>query len=217
MRTQSFVVLSRRFLPRALLVAFLVSAFATVGVSFQSKAVVRKTESGVVRETDSGVEVRTGFSDIPEAIEPCSPEECEWWKQIRRAGHNLLKKADEKAKTEFFLLLYEGQQKAYRIPLKDRPPQLLVSGREPIRPDMAQKNHITGTVVLSVEYRADASVGDVQIVKGLGFGMDENVIQATRQSVFLPAVKNRAFVAEWHNVKMSFSDKWTKEPKGSKD
>lgn len=202
------VVPSSRFQLNSLLVFFLLSAVAGAGsVSYQSKTVVRKTESGV--------EVRT-VNDIPEATEPCTPEESDWWKRLQKAGNDLQKKSDEKSKTRFYLLMYEGQQKAYQIPLKDRPAEILVFGRQPIRPDIAQKNHITGTVVLSVEFRADGSVGDVQIVKGLGFGMDESLIQATRQYVFLPAVKDRAFVAERGNVKFEFSDKWTRKVRRSK-
>lgn len=212
------IVPSSRFLLNSLLIFFLVSAVAGAGsVSYQSKTGVRKPESGAVRKTESGVEVRTGFNDIPEATEPCTPEESDWWKRIRKAGNDLRKKSDEKSKTRFYLLMYEGQQKAYQIPLKDRPAEILVFGRPPIRPDIAQKNHITGTVVLSVEYRADGSVGDVQIVRGLGLGMDESLIQATRQYVFLPAVKDRAFVVERNNVKFEFSDKWTKNSKEIKD
>lgn len=204
------VVPSSRFLITSLLVFFLGSAVAGAGsVSYQSKTVVPKPE---VRKTESGVEVRTGSNDIPEATEPCTPEESDWWKRLQKAGNDLQKKSDEKSKTRFYLLMYEGQQKAYQIPLKDRPPQILVWGRQPILPDLALRNHITGTEVLSVESRADGSVGDVQIVKGLGFGIDENLIQATRQYVFLPAVKNRAFVAERHNAKFEFSDKWSKKP-----
>ena len=135
---------------------------------------MRKTES--VRKTESSVEVRA-VNDIPEATKACTPEESDWWKRIRKAGNDLQKKNDEKSKTRFYLLMYEGQQKAYQIPLEDRPPQILVFGRPPIYPERALRNHITGTVVLSVDYRADGSVGDIQIVKGLGFGIEENIIQ----------------------------------------
>ncbi len=205
------VIPSSRFLLISLLVFFLLSAVAGAGsVSYQSKAGVRKPESGAVRKTESGVEVRT-FNDIPEGTEVSTPEESDWWLRIRKAGNDLQKKSDEKSKTRFYLLMYEGQQKAYKIPLKDRPPQILVWGRQPILPEIALRNRITGTVVLSVDYRADGSVGDVQIVRGLGFGIDENIVQRTRQYVFLPAVKNRVFVSQRDNVKFEMSDKWTKK------
>lgn len=217
MKIPRFPVTSSRVLSNAPLVFLIGSAVAGAGFSNQSEMVVRKPESGSVRKTESGSEVRTGFNAIPEATEPCTAEESDWWKRIRNAGNDLQKKSDEKSKKGFYLLMLEGQQKAYRIPLKDRPPQILVFGREPIRQDIAQKNHITGTVELSIEYRADGSVGDLQVVRGLGFGIDENVIQATRQYVFLPAVKSRALVSERRNVKIEFSDKWTKKRKDIED
>jgi len=107
--------------------------------------------------------------------------------------------------------MYEGQQKAHKIPLKDRPPQLLGWGPHPVLPERALRNHVTGTVVVSVDYRADGSVGDIQIVKGLGAGIDQNVILAIRQHVFLPAVKDHAFVSERSDVKFELADKWTRK------
>ena len=61
---------------------------------------------------------------------------------------------------------------------------------------------------MSVEFMADGSVGAVKIVKGLGPGIDENVIRATRQNLFLPAVKDGAFVSEWTTTQTKFADKW---------
>lgn len=216
MKILSFGAPSSRYLLSSLLAFSLVSAIpGAASVSYQSTTVVHKTESGV--------EIST-YTAIPEATEPCTPEEGEWWTQVRKAHGDLVvayKKGKQRsiaeAKEKFFLLLLEGQQKSYQVPLKDRSPQMLVFGRQPDRPDIAKKNQITGTVVVSVELRGDGSVGDVQIVKGLGFGINENVIQATRQYVFLPAVKSRAFVAERRNVKVEFSDKWTQKPKGIED
>jgi hypothetical protein len=37
-------------------------------------------------------------------------------------------------------------------------------------------------------------VGDIRVIKGLRPELDESVILAMRQSVFLPAIKNGAFV-----------------------
>lgn len=165
---------------------------------FQSKTVVNTTST----KTGSTVEVKT-YNAIPEASEPCTPEESEWWKQLQKASNDLQRKGGERSKTRFALLLYESQQKAYRVPLKDRPPQVLARGKV-AHADMILQKKINGTVVLSIEYRADGSVGDVRLIKGLGFGMDENVIQAAREALFLPAVKACAFVTDWRNAEMTF-------------
>jgi TonB family protein len=162
---------------------------------FQSKTVVTTTSAKTV-------EVKT-YKEIPEGTEPCTPEESEWWKQLRKASNDLQTKGDEKSKTRFALLLYEGQQKAYRIPVKDRPAQMLVGAR--VRhSEMVWTKKINGTVVLSIEYRADGVVGDVRLIKGVGFGMDENVIQAKREALFLPAVRDGAFVTDWQKAEITF-------------
>lgn len=161
-------------------------------VSYQSKTVVTETESGGT--------IRT-YVDIPEATEPCTPEECEWWKRIRKAGADINKKSDDKSKAKFSLLLEEGKQKAFRIPLKDRAPLFLGSL---LYPDIARKMKITGTMVLSIEVGADGLVWDVQLIRGLESEIDKKVIQATRQHIFLPAVKNGVFVAERSNVERYF-------------
>jgi TonB family protein len=208
MKLQRFVVLPSQFLLGSLLALCLVSAFAGAG-----SASDQKKEKVVIRQ-GATLEMRT-FISIPEATEACSAEESQWWKQIRKADADLLtgyKARSEKsvleARGRFFRLLYEGQQKSYRVPLKDRPPQPLVIGR-PARPYVAKKNKINGEVVLSVEYRADGLIGDIEIVKGLGWGLDESAIEAARQTVFLPAVKDGAFVPHRSEIKFEFTQKNT--------
>ena len=169
-------------------------------VSFQSKKVVRET-----REYQSGRVVVNlhEINEIPEASEPCEPENLEWWNRLRKTGSDLQNKYDEKLKTRFYLLLYEGQQKSYRIPLKDSPTQKLFGGRPIINLDRKHKS--SGTVVLSVEYRADGTVADVQLIKGLSSEIDEALIRATRNVVFLPAIKNGAFVTEQGKVEYKYT------------
>lgn len=161
-------------------------------VSYQSKTVVTETESGGT--------VRT-YYDIPEATEPCTPAECEWWKRIRKAGEEVNKKDNDKAKANFSLLLEEGRQKAYRVPLKDRSPLYL--GRLP-QLSPALRGKVRGTMELSVEIGADGLVWDVKLIKGLESGIDKEVIQATRQHIFLPAVRSGVFVAERSKVERYF-------------
>ena len=206
-----------RKLAESLFVLLLVSAVARAAIILpQRKADVRKSEASYVRKTESGAEVRAGFNDIPDATEPCTPEESDWWKKLRIAAHEVMKKNgqnSEPAKTRFYVLLYEGQQKSFRVPLKDRPHQVLAFGSEPMPHDKALKMQITGNYVFSIEFRADASIGDVRMVKGANSLIAENIIKSTKQYVFLPAVKDRAFVSDFGEVRLSFSDKWTKKPK----
>lgn len=143
------------------------------------------------------------YSEIPEATEPCTQDECDWWKQIRKAGNELQKKSDKKVKAKFFLLLREGQQRGYRVPLKDRFPQSLAVGKLPSS-DAVQNGGVAGQVAMSVEFRADGSVGDIQMIRRLSPAIDENVIRMIRECVFLPAIKNRAFVTSWRPAGAEF-------------
>ncbi len=161
----------------------------------------------VVTERGSSIEVNT-YKEIPEATEPCTPEACEWWKQFRDAGNTLQRKVDEKSKTKFALLFYQGIEKAYHVPLKDGPAQVLVFGR-PVYPDLTiarlRMMQMNGGVELSVELRADGSVGDIKVIKAFDKEFDRSVIQAARQNLFLPAVRDGAFVTDWQKGEIKFS------------
>jgi TonB family protein len=193
MKTLRFAHTSTRFTLSSVL-AFCLASTLTVTASGQKER--------VVRHNGSTVEIRE-FTPVPEATEPCTPEESEWWKQLRKAGNDLYKKDERKTRERFYLLLYEGQQKGYRVPLKDRPYQPFLVGKT-VYPAMARKNKVEGNVVLSVEFKADGSVGDVRLIEGLGMGLDEISIQAARQAVFLPAIKDGAFVTSRKEVKYGF-------------
>lgn len=199
MKIPTVVAWSTRLLLNSLLVFFLIPTAASGGrVSCQEKR--------VVKESGSTIEVYT-YKDIPEATEPCTPEECEWWKQLREAGNILQRKGDEKSKTKFALLFLEGMQKAYHIPLKDRPPQVLAFGR-PAYSEMTlarlRMRRTNGAAELSIEFRADGSIGDVNLIKGLDKAFDRSAVQGARQNLFLPAVRNGAFVTEWQKREMKF-------------
>jgi len=181
----------------------LISPAVTAGaVSRQERRITRHGDALIVEEGPVIV--------FPEATEPCTPEESEWWKQTREAGNGILlgfrrdnAKFTEKSKVKFLLLLFEGQQKGYHVPLKDRPPLALLRVN-PTYPPTAWKNNIVGTVELAITVGSDGLVRDVQVEKGLGGELDQNTIRAWRQCVFLPAVQDGAFVAHRQTVKNHF-------------
>jgi TonB family protein len=200
MKIAEFAASASRFVLSLLLaLAFAASVVWAGVVSYQTEQTVRET-----RQTQSGelLTIRT-ITEIPEPTEPCAPEEAEWWNRVREAGLDIQKKNNEKSRTRFYLLLYEGQQKSYRIPLKDRQPQTLFVGRPAFNSGLRQR--MRGTVELSVEYRADGSVADVQIIKSVRSDIDASAIHATSQIVFLPAIKNGAFVTEQSKVEYKFT------------
>lgn len=53
----------------------------------------------------------------------------------------------------------------------------------------ARRRALSGEVVLEIVVRSDGSVGDVKLLQGLGYGLDERAIQAVRQWRFAPATK----------------------------
>ena len=182
--------------------------FCLIFASFSSGTSIAQEEKKIYRH-DNVIEM-AHYIRIPEATEPSSTQESEWWSQIKKAHDDMLvgyQKRKEKvvadAKSRFLQLLYDGQMKSYRVPLQDRPSLQLVIGKQRYT-YMALKHRTAGTVELSVQFQANGLVGDIQVIKGLENGLTESAIEATRQGIFLPAVKNRAFVAEQGNVKVRF-------------
>lgn len=69
----------------------------------------------------------------------------------------------------------------------------------------ARVNKITGKVVLSVEVRADGSVGQVSVIRSLGYGLDENAIATVRQGRFSPATRGGSPVSAKAKIEVSFN------------
>jgi hypothetical protein len=158
-------------------------------------------ETKTVKSTSgSGISV-TSYKEIPAATESCPSAECEWWNKLRQAGNKLLR--NQKSKSVYASLFVEGVEKSYRIPLKDRSPQILVFGPTVQVTDLASKER-NGKVTLSVEHRADGSIGDVRVLNGLGPKIDRRCIQAAQSVIFLPAVRDHRFVTEWQTSEFKF-------------
>ena len=60
----------------------------------------------------------------------------------------------------------------------------------PNYPDSAARAEAEATVDVVVDVGADGEVGDVQIVRWAGFGLDESTVATVRQLHFFPAMKN---------------------------
>jgi len=151
----------------------------------------------------SGVSVFT-YKEIPAATEPCTSEECDWWNRLREAGNKLLRKGDQKSMSAYASLFVEGIAKSYKVPLADRSSQVLFFG-PPVPPAKFLSQQRSGTVRLSVEHRADGSVGEIKVLSGLGTQVDQRCIQAARSVIFLPAVKDRQFVTQWQTPEYKFA------------
>ena len=60
----------------------------------------------------------------------------------------------------------------------------------PAYPDTAARAEAEATVDVVVDVRSDGEVGDVQVVRWAGFGLDETTVATVRQLHFFPALKN---------------------------
>lgn len=56
--------------------------------------------------------------------------------------------------------------------------------------EAARQNKVEGAVLVSVVFRADGLISNQRVVQGLPDGLSDEAINATREIVFLPAVKN---------------------------
>jgi TonB family protein len=85
----------------------------------------------------------------------------------------------------------------------DVAPKILVTPR-PVYTEKALQSQIRGAVRLTVVFGADGSVHDVQVVRGLGFGLDEAAIQAVRQIKFIPGSRAGKPVSVRRRIDVSF-------------
>ena len=97
------------------------------------------------------------------------------------------------ATVKYLGLLREGKEKDYRAPLRDSRPIIL--SQAPARyTNAAREAKAKGMVVLSIELQPDGTIKVANVISGLGFGLDEKAVEATRKIVFLPAIKDGVFV-----------------------
>src|SRR5215831_531489 len=61
---------------------------------------------------------------------------------------------------------------------------------DPQYSDQARKAGIQGTVVMQAVIEKDGSVQILRIIRGIGFGLDENAVEALRQWRFRPATRD---------------------------
>jgi TonB family protein len=101
-------------------------------------------------------------------------------------------------------LLREGKEKGYRVPLLNE--RVTVLHREPARfTNAAREAKAQGTVVLTVEFRSDGRIKVLNIVRGLGFGLNAQAVAAVQKIIFLPEIKDGTFVNWSSNLEFSFN------------
>lgn len=84
------------------------------------------------------------------------------------------------------------------------PPRLLREVK-PEYTDEARRRGVVGEVVLEVVVRNDGSVGEVRMLRGLGYGLDQRAVEAVRQWRFSPARRQGAAVDVIVEVAVDFA------------
>jgi TonB family protein len=164
---------------------------------------------------------------IPAATRACSAEEAQWWESLRSAGMDAAtarlrrQKATElpeaeiarlddevTATTEKYLdLIRRGVENSYNAPIADRGPIVLFK-QPPRFTELARRLGIRGAVLMEFSLRADGSIDNACILRGLGAGLDENCIEAIGNVLFLPAIRNGKFVTVRTKGEFSFHQRY---------
>jgi TonB family protein len=84
-------------------------------------------------------------------------------------------------------------------------PPTVLQRVEPQYSEEARKARYQGTVVLEAIVRRDGTVDIQRVVRSLGFGLDENAIQALKQWRFRPGMRNGVPVDVSLNIEVNFN------------
>lgn len=81
----------------------------------------------------------------------------------------------------------------------------IVSKPKPTFTDEARNEKVNGKVVLACVFSHYGSITDIQLLRGLGYGLDDEAIKAASQILFIPAVKEGKFVDIRARVEYTFN------------
>jgi TonB family protein len=81
---------------------------------------------------------------------------------------------------------------------------VVVARVEPEYSEEARKARFEGSVLLAAVVRKDGKIDVVNILRSLGFGLDQNAIEALKKWRFRPGTKNGVPVDVRLNVEVSF-------------
>jgi TonB family protein len=91
----------------------------------------------------------------------------------------------------------------YRVGNGTTPPSVLKK-LEPEYTEEARAEKIAGTVLLSIVIETDGSASSFQILKGVGFGLDEKAVEAIGQWKFKPGTKDGVPVPVQAQIEVNF-------------
>jgi len=88
---------------------------------------------------------------------------------------------------------------------KQRRDAKLKTGSEPQYPPQARREGVEGVVVLSITIGRDGRVESAQVLRGLGFGLDESALRAARTTVWVPATVGAESVRSTRRFNVRFT------------
>jgi TonB family protein len=115
-----------------------------------------------------------------------------------------LNDAIKSTREKFSGLLREGAEKSYRVPIADRRPLIMQSAMPRYTPE-ARRWKIKGVILASAQFLADGTIGEVEIKRGLGYGLVESAVDAIYRLPFLPAIKDGRFVEFSQTIQVEFN------------
>jgi TonB family protein len=83
-------------------------------------------------------------------------------------------------------------------------PQIL-SKEKPKYTEDARRDKIQGVVVLQAVFRKDGTVSDIKVIRGLGYGLDEEAVKAAAKIKFVPGTKDGQQVNVRAKLEFTFS------------
>ena len=84
-------------------------------------------------------------------------------------------------------------------------PPTIITRVEPVYSAEAREARYQGTVVLEIVIKKDGTPEILRVVRGLGFGLDENAIEALKAWRFKPGMRNGELVDVMLNVEVNFN------------
>jgi protein TonB len=89
-------------------------------------------------------------------------------------------------------------------PVPVNTPARVIRKVEPVYSEEGRKKQIEGAVVLRVTVATDGRAIDIQVMKPLGAGLDQNAIDAVQKWLFKPGTKDGEPVAVYATVEVPF-------------
>ena len=82
---------------------------------------------------------------------------------------------------------------------------LAVCKPEPFYTEEARRNQLIGTVVLTAVLASSGKVTNIDVVKGMKYGLTERAVDAARKLKFIPALKDGKFASQHIRLEYNFN------------